>query len=143
MRDLDFLNYWRIIMLRVVAALFLTMLLIHENYAFAEEMTVKLSDFRGQGGRLSWSPTGEFVVFDRKGRDGGYDLYLTRDFATEQCLTCNHPDLPNQKRKYGQPVIHPKGRYIVFQAEKQKHSPIFLSIVTNPGAGVFNDIWMC
>ena len=103
---------------------------------------LELSDFRGKGGRLAWSPTGEFVVLDRKGQDGGYDLFLTRDFQTEQCLTCNHPDLPNQKRNYGQPVIHPNGRYIVFQAEKQEHVAIFVSIVANPGAGVLNDIWI-
>lgn len=129
-------------MIKLFVAMFLTMSLISGPPACADEIKVKLSDFRGKGGRLSWSPTGDFVVFDRKGQDGGHDLYLTRDFITEQCLTCNHPDLPNQKRKYGQPAIHPKGRYIVFQGEKQIHVPILLSIVTNPGAGVLNDIWI-
>lgn len=105
-------------------------------------MDVKLSGYRGNGGRLAWSPDGAFVVFDRKGRNGGYDLYITHDFKTEKCLTCNHPDLPNQKRNYGQPVIHPNGRYVVFQAEKQKHVPLIVSIVTNPGSGVFNDLWV-
>lgn len=107
----------------------------------ASEIFVELSEFRGNGGRVAWSPDGEFVVFDRKGRDGGFDLHLTRDFETDRCLTCNHPDLPNQKRNYGQPAVHPGGRYIIFQAEKQKHKFI-VPLATNPGAGVFNDIWI-
>lgn len=105
------------------------------------EMQVTVSDFKGRGGRVGWAPNGAFAVFDRKGWDGGHDIYLTRDFKTEKCLTCNHPDLPNQKRKYGQPAVHPNGRYIVFQAEKQKHGFV-IPIATNPGAGVFNDIWL-
>ena len=109
--------------------------------ARASEPLVELSGFRGNGGRVAWSPTGEFVVFDRREVDGGFDLYLTEDFETERCLTCDHPDLPNPKRNYGQPVVHPNGRYIVFQAEKQEHQFI-VPMATNPGAGVFNDIWL-
>lgn len=111
------------------------------NLSHADGMNVTVSNFKGKGGRVDWSPTGKFAVFDRKGWDGGHDIYLTRDFKTEKCLTCKHPDLPNQKRKYGQPAVHPSGRYIVFQAEKQKHGFV-IPIVTNPGAGVFNDIWL-
>ena len=133
-------------MIRAMATFFLFVSLvfislIFETPTFAQGIDVKLSDFRGRGGRVDWSTTGEFVVFDRKGNDGGFDLYFTRDFKSEQCLTCNHPDLPNQKRNYGQPVIHPSGRFIVFQAEKQKHGFI-IPLATNPGAGVFNDIWI-
>ena len=128
-------------MIRLVVVLLFAVSLVNGYPAFAEKVSVKLSDFRGNGGRVDWSPNGEFAVFDRKGRDGGFDLFLTRDFKTEQCLTCSHPDLPNQKRNYGQPVVHPNGRYIVFQAEKQKHGFV-VPLATNPGAGVFNDIWL-
>ena len=99
----------------------------------AQEFQVEFSDFRGNGGRVAWSPTGEFVVFDRKEADGGFDLYLTEDLLaedleTERCLTCNHPDLPNHKRNYGQPAVHPEGRYIVFQAlSKSSLSPWHLA----------------
>lgn len=124
-----------------VQALFLLVSLAFGSPIFAEGIDVKISDFRGRGGRVDWSPNGEFVVFDRKGQDGGFDLFITRDFVTEKCLTCDHPDLPNSKRNYGQPVVHPNGRYIVFQAEKQKHGFI-IPLATNPGAGVFNDLWL-
>ncbi len=63
--------------------LFLLVSLVFETPTFAQGIDVKLSDFRGRGGRLDWSPTGEFVVFDRKGNDGGFDLYLTRDFKNK------------------------------------------------------------
>jgi len=106
----------------------------------AEAVSVQLSQFNGNGGRVSWSADGRFVVVDRKGPDGGFDLYLS-DFESARCLTCDHPDLPNPKRNYGQPAIHPDGRYLVFQAEKQKHGFV-VPLATNPGAGVFNDIWL-
>jgi aryl-phospho-beta-D-glucosidase BglC (GH1 family) len=117
----------------------LAVLLVAVGVVVADEPRAELSGFRGNGGRVAWSPTGEFIVFDRKGADGGFDLYLTEDFETERCLTCNHPDLPNPKRNYGQPAIHPNGRYVVFQAEKQEH-PFIIPLATNPGAGVFNDL---
>ena len=117
------------------------LLLTAVGVGVANEPRVELSGFRGNGGRVAWSPTGEFVIFDRKGSGGGIDLYLTEDFETERCLTCNHPDLPNPKRNYGQPAIHPNGRYVVFQAEKQEH-PFIIPLATNPGAGVFNDLWL-
>ena len=129
-------------MIRLLVVILFTMSMAYVPPSPAGEMKVKLSDFRGNGGRLAWSPTGEFVVFDRRGKDGGFDLFITRDFTTDQCLTCNHPDLPNPKRNYGQPAIHPNGRYIVFQAEKQQHWPTLLPVITNPGSGVFNDLWL-
>ncbi len=109
--------------------------------AGADELRVVLSGFHGNGGRVAWSPTGEFVVFDRRRADGGIDLYFSRNFESERCLTCRHPDLPDPKRNYGQPVVHPGGRYIVFQTEKQEH-PFIVPLATNPGAGVFNDLWL-
>jgi hypothetical protein len=128
-------------MSRILGVVFLALSCLAAAAATATEISVRLSDFRGNGGRVAWSPDGEFVVFDRKEPDGGFDLYLTHDFKTERCLTCNHPDLPNPKRNYGQPAVHPEGRYIVFQAEKQTHRFI-VPIATNPGAGVFNDLWL-
>lgn len=134
-------KYWGTSIKKMLTIVLLLLFLASGHLVNAGNLKVKLSDFRGRGGRVDWSPDGKFAVFDRKGKDGGYDIYLTSDFVTEQCLTCNHPDLPNKKRKYGQPAIHPNGRYIVFQAEKQKHGYV-LPLATNPGAGVFNDIWM-
>ena len=127
-------------MYKPILMIVLTVLLAATT-ASPSEPRVELSGFRGNGGRVAWSPDGEFVVFDRREADGGYDLHLTEDFETERCLTCNHPDLPNQRRNYGQPAVHPNGRYIVFQAEKQKHGFV-VPVATNPGAGVFNDIWL-
>ncbi len=70
-------------MIRITAVLVLYVSLVFDTSTFAQGIDVKLSDFRGIGSRVDWSPTGEFVVLDRKGNNGGFDLYLTRDFKNK------------------------------------------------------------
>jgi len=92
------------------------------------------------GGRVDWSPDGQWLVFDRLPKNEVYfDVYRMRPDGTEQsCLTCDHPDLPN--RHQGQPAHHPSGNYIVFQAEMADHPGP--SIVSIPGAGGYCDLWL-
>ena len=93
------------------------------------------------GGRVDWSHSGNnLIAFDKKGEDGYYDVYTVNpDGSNERCLTCNHPDLPN--KNIGQPAWHPNGKYIVMQVEKAVHKAVH-PISTNPGAGMFNDLWI-
>ena len=88
-------------MRKLFQLLIIALSLVAADIAQSREINVTVSDFKGRGGRVGWAPNGAFAVFDRKGWDGGHDIYLTRDFKTEKCLTCNHPDLPNKQRKYG------------------------------------------
>lgn len=91
------------------------------------------------GGRVDWSNQNR-IAFDRKGRDGYYQVWVIGpDGRGELCLTCGKPDAP-QKHK-GNPAWHPSGRYIVFQAEKDRALP-FLNNLAAPGRGVANDLWL-
>lgn len=100
------------------------------------------------GGRLDWHPTGNSLVFDRVTYNDSvsnqpcYETYtMNADGSNEQCVTCSHPDMPTHNK--GQPAWHPNGRHLMFQAEKQTHSPgVNCGIAANPGAGVYNDIWV-
>jgi Tol biopolymer transport system component len=96
--------------------------------------------FKDKAGPLSWSHQNNSVVFSRLGSDGYFDLWITDENGdNEGCLSCNHPDLPN--RHMGQPVWHPSGDYIVFQAQ-QKNSPKLVDSKAVPGAGSLNDLWI-
>ncbi len=130
--------------MKILFPLVLALWLASCGVSLAEDLVqnVRLNDFRGAGGRLDWSRDGRMVVFDRKGKDGKYDLYLSIDSGEPEPLTVDHPDLPHgERRNFGQPAFDPSGRYIVYQAEKEKH-PFCFELSTNPGAGVYNDIWI-
>lgn len=98
------------------------------------------------GGRLDWSHSGNnLIAFDRVGEDGFYDVYvMTPEGENVSCLTDMPGSLP--QRHNGQPVWHPSGRYIVFQAEKDfafdpEDRHYQTSWLSQPGRGWNCDLW--
>jgi Tol biopolymer transport system component len=98
------------------------------------------------GGRLDISKE-DVIVFDSKGSDGYYDVYrMNMDGAKRKCLTCDKVQVPQKHN--GQPAWHPNGDFIVFQSvdPELKGLPEVLSrqekILTGPGAGVNNNLWL-
>jgi hypothetical protein len=92
------------------------------------------------GGRVDWSPDGQWIAYDRKGDDGLYDVYLMRpDGSDVECLTCEHPDLP-AGRQIGQPAWHPSGEFIVMQVEKAAHAND--TSHSAPGLASYHDLWV-
>ncbi|MGD9081485.1 MAG: hypothetical protein PVG96_19210, partial [Desulfobacterales bacterium] len=92
------------------------------------------------GGHLAWSKKTNKIAFDRLGKDGYFDLWLMNPDGTgQQCLTSNHPVLPN--KHIGQPAWHPSGRLLVIQAQKA-HVPRYADTKCTPGAGALNDLWV-
>jgi Tol biopolymer transport system component len=98
------------------------------------------------GGRVDWSHSGNNrIAFDRLGDDGFYDVYvMTPEGESASCLTDTPGFVP--QRNNGQPVWHPSGRYIVFQAEKDSaldpndvHYQV--SWLSQPGRGWNCDLW--
>jgi Tol biopolymer transport system component len=91
------------------------------------------------GGRVDWSKQNR-IAFDRKGRDGFYQIRVVNpDGSGEACLTCGQPGAPPKHK--GNPAWHPSGRYIAFQAEKDRVLPL-LNNLAAPGRGVANDLWL-
>ncbi len=91
------------------------------------------------GGLLDWSHDGSAIFYDHLEADGDYDVWrMDADGSSHSCVTCDHPQLPN--RDQGNPVVHPDGRYVVFQAEQAVHESV-PSGFTEPGFGRFNDLW--
>lgn len=90
------------------------------------------------GGRIDWSHKLDLIAFDKKGKDGLFDLYVMKPDGTDTvCLTCNQAGLPERHR--GQPAWHPSGKYIVFQVEN-KHSKG--TINEQPSLGINNDLFL-
>ena len=93
------------------------------------------------GGRLAWSADGQWIYYDRREPDGFFDLFRIRpDGTANQCLTCGRDDLPS--KHIGNPTVHPSGRFVVFQAEKEMHAAVPSGATTIPGGGAYNDLWL-
>ena len=102
---------------------------------------VRITTLTTNGGRVDWSPDGEWIYYDRLGQDGFWDVYrIHPDGSGDECLTCDQPALPNKNQ--GQPEVHPGGRYLVFQAEKADHLGGAGDPATGPGRGYYNDLWV-
>lgn len=99
------------------------------------------------GGRSDWSDKKNLLVVDKGGER---DLYsqiwiMDRDGGNQRCLTANKKVF--LEKHNGNPAWHPSGEYIVFQAQNPKIGRILSGslihkILTSPGAGVQNDIWI-
>ncbi len=95
-----------------------------------------------KGGRLSLSSDGTIIAYDKRGADKYFDIWtMSSDGQNQNCLTCNHPVLPT--RNVGQPDWHPSDDYLVVQVEKpEHHEGIASALGANPGAGLYNDLWI-
>jgi len=100
-----------------------------------------------RGGRVSWSPDGKWIAFDRLGRDGYYDVWLMNpDGSDQRCLTCSVSNLPQLNN--GNPTWHPSGEFLAFQSQdpkleitSSKLKPL-AKLVTGPGGGINNNLWV-
>lgn len=94
------------------------------------------------GGRLDWDSATGKVLVDLQGEDEYFDIYLmNEDGSDPECLTCDHPQLPN--KSIGNPAFHPSGQFMVFQAQNDYRG---IGRITdwfaNPGSGGNNDVFI-
>jgi len=110
------------------------LLVAQHSYGANVSATVLASN----GGRVDWSAQ-NLIAFDRLSPNGYYDIWTMNPEGLNQvCLTCSKPGAPTKNK--GNPAWHPSGRYIVFEGQ---YSNNFLpNTLTNPGAGVANDLWI-
>lgn len=96
--------------------------------------------FRASGLDVAWNPVnGDCIAYSGKGSDGFYDIHLsTENGSTDNCITCNHPDLPN--KHIACPYWHPSGKWLLFVAEKETHPGS--SVDALPGFGAYCDVWL-
>ena len=96
------------------------------------------------GGRLDWGTDG-VVYFDR--RPGlvlnEYDIWkMDIETGEETCLTCDHPDLEGKSgASRGQPELSPNADWMIFQAEHPNHALTSDPNATQPGKGIYNNLW--
>ncbi len=101
--------------------------------------TPAIQVIKEEGGRVDWSAANDLIVFDSPGADDYSDVYVMgSDGSGKRCITCGKSELPG--KHMGNPAWHPSGKYIVFMAEKARHSGS--SELAKPGRGAYNDLWL-
>jgi Tol biopolymer transport system component len=69
-----------------------------------------------EGGRVDWCRKSNMIVYDRKGEDGYFDIYVSdKDTGEEKCLSCYNERLPGLNN--GNPAWHPSCKFIAFQSQ--------------------------
>ncbi len=97
---------------------------------------------RRGGGRVDWSPQGDWIAFDERGADGLHDIYLIQPVGDQEiCLTCERYEL--RKISALSPAWHPSGEYLVFQGQNAARK-LELSAVelAEPFRGLHSELWI-
>lgn len=94
------------------------------------------------GGHLAVHPGNESIVYDRRGEDGYFDLWIMNtDGSNQRAFTITAPGFPT--RHVGNPAWHPSGNFLVLQAQQQSCPDTDdLNNKAVPGSGLLNDIWI-
>lgn len=88
-----------------------------------------------------WSPDGERIAYTGVTEDSFEVYIMNTDGSGQQCLTCGKEALRDTGFR-GQPYWHPSGEYITFVAETRKYPRKGRGVVSRPGIGRNNNVWI-
>lgn len=98
------------------------------------------------GGRLDWGPHG-WIAMDSQWESGDtFQIWIMQaDGSERRALTKGHPQVGPYSN--GNPAWHPSGKLLAFQSADAPVTPEMQAnagwrALTNPGAGVANNVWV-
>jgi hypothetical protein len=92
------------------------------------------------GARPRFSPDGRSIVFDRKGADGFYNVFVSNlEGSTVDSVTEGKPGV--NQRDNGNARFDPLAGNMVFISEAQRHLGTLIKSLGDPGVGLFSNIW--
>ncbi len=94
-----------------------------------------------EGARPRFSPDGKYFLFDRKNKDGYYDLYVS-DLSGITVTHVTDGQAGINQRNNGNGVYHPTKDYIVFISEESTgHYLDNVKELADPGVGLFSNLY--
>lgn len=93
----------------------------------------------------AWDAQDNRIILNRRGADGLWGAYsVTPGGSHPVCLTCRASAFPGVGAHTSRGVsdISPDGRYLLLTVEKRAHPGAIGAAVTDPGKGVYNDLWL-
>ena len=94
---------------------------------------------------VAWSGADNRIILNRRGRGGLWGAYsVLPDGHDAVCITCRGPRFAGvgTATTRGASDVSPNGRYVLLTVEKGAHPGTIGSAKTDPGRGVFSDIWL-
>ncbi len=92
-----------------------------------------------------WDAADNRIIINRRGSDGLWDAYsILPNGHDEQCISCREPSFPGvgAATNRGASDVSPDGKYVLLVVEKGSHPGSIGSAETDPGKGVYNDLWL-
>jgi hypothetical protein len=94
---------------------------------------------------IAWDKRPDRIIINRRLRDGMWGVFSIRPNRSGlRCITCLQPSFPRVgvATNRGASDLSPDGRYLLLVVEKGAHDGTIGETKTQPGKGVFNDIWL-
>jgi hypothetical protein len=94
---------------------------------------------------VAWDAANDRIIVNRRGAGGLWGAHtILPDRRDEVCLTCRSPAFPGvgTATNRGASDVSPNGRYVLLVVEKGAHPGTIGEPQTDPGRGVYNDIWL-
>ncbi|MGO9956955.1 MAG: hypothetical protein ACLP50_13410 [Solirubrobacteraceae bacterium] len=92
-----------------------------------------------------WDSLTDRIILNRRGSDGLWSAYsILPDGRDEVCITCSEPAFPTvgAATNRGATDVSPNGRYVLLVVEKGAHPGRIGEAQTEPGRGVYDDLWL-
>jgi len=93
---------------------------------------------------VAWAPD-DRIFINRRGADGLWGAYSILPNGHDQiCITCHRPAFAGAgaHTNRGASDLSPDGRYVLLVVEQGAHPGSIGATQTQPGKGVYNDIWL-
>lgn len=110
------------------------------RFSAQSKLIKSITILQESGARPRFSPDGKFVVFDRKGKDGFYDVYIS-DLEGNVVRSITAGKRGANDRNNGNARFDPAGRYIVFVSEEERHFGKAVKSLGDPGVGLYSNLW--
>ena len=116
------------------------------TYSGFEYQAQQVTPWKQNAAPMAWNSATGVIIFNRRGADNLWDAYAVNPDGTgEVCLTCTVPSFPDVGAATSRGVadVSPDGKYVLLTVEKGSHPGVAIGASqTDPGKGVFNDIWL-
>lgn len=137
--------WWAILILIIVIAVLIAGRSTKRSISFTGTMknpaieSIKM--LHQEGARPRFAPDGKSFAFDRKNKDGYYDVYIS-DLEGNIIKNVTEAKDGIKQRNNGNPTFDSTGGYLIFISEENDHFLDNQKYLADPGVGLFSNLYV-